>query len=110
MHIQAAVEMVQTILLQVLIKQRVAIHLTIHAVVANDVRIQFQATGSSSIVLGIGAIAGSWITLTDVTHVHVLVHHATVGTVRRVHHIRRQQCALVQVCSCAWHSDRLLSG
>lgn len=40
MHVQAAVEMVQTILLQVLVKQRVAIHLTIHAVVANDVRIQ----------------------------------------------------------------------
>ena len=70
--------MIETILLQVLVKQRITIHLTIDTIVANYIRIQLQATRSCCIVLSICAIARPRITLSDVAHVHILVHHATI--------------------------------
>ena len=48
--------------------------------------------------------------MTDVTHVHILVHHTTIGTIRRVDHVTRQQCALVQISSSTRHANSLLSG
>ena len=81
MHVQTSVKVVETILLQVLVKKRIAIHLTIHTIVANYVWIQLQATCSRCVVLRVCAIARPRITLTNVTHVHILVHHAAISPV-----------------------------
>ena len=84
--------------------------MSIDAVVTNDVRVQLQSTGSCSVVFCIGTIASSRIAATDVTHVHILVHHATVSSVRRVDHVARKQSAFVEVCPGARHANRLFSG
>ena len=87
MHVETSVQVIQTVLLQVLVKQRVAIHLAIDAIVSNDVRIQLESTGTCCIVLRICAVARPRIALTYVTHVHILVHHTTISAIRCVHHI-----------------------
>lgn len=90
MHVETSVQVIQTVLLQVLVKQRVTIHLAIDAIVSNDVRIQLESTGTRCVVLRICAVARPRIALTYVTHVYVLVHHAAIRSIRCVHHIARQ--------------------
>lgn len=111
MHVQAAVQMVEAVLLQVLVEERVAIHLAIDSVVSDYVWIQFQSTRSCRIVLGIGAIARPGIALRNIVHVDILMHHRTVwiSSVRRVYYVTRQQCALVEIRPGAWHANCLFS-
>lgn len=110
MHVQTSIQVVETVLLQVFVEERVAVRLSIHAVVPHYVRIQLQSTCTCGVILCIRAIAGPWITLSNIAHMHILVHHAAVGPVRRVDHVAWKQRAFIQISSGAWHTDRLLSG
>lgn len=80
MHIQTAIKMIKTALLQILIEQWVSIHLCVEAVVAHDIGVEFESS-TSYIVVGIGAIARSWITADVVVHVYA-GNHATLSACR----------------------------
>lgn len=104
--------MVETILLQILIKKGVAVHLAVDAVVSNNIGIELKPTGSSCvIILSISTIASPWITLANITHMNILMHHCsiTIVSVRGVDHVTWEKRTLIQIGPGTWHPNRFLS-
>lgn len=81
MHVQAPVQMIQTILLKILVEERAAIHVRIDSIVTYNIGIKFEALTASCVVLSVRTITSPWICSAHLVHMHILMHHS-IGSVR----------------------------
>lgn len=119
MHVETSIEVIKAILIQILVKERVSVHGSIHSVVAHDIWVKLQPRRASCIVFGVGAVTRPGVDLSYcIVHVNhvlvvrvVVVHQCSiVHTARRIYHIARQQRALVKVSAGTGHANGFFGG